>query len=99
VPFSRNVVFHIHHAAGTFATVLSTQLPISANHYGYLRAISFDLHRLFRYHGRRHSYLSAACAAPAGFPTATFPLARVSMSFEGGAILSATVTRSCRVRG
>jgi hypothetical protein len=99
LPTTRIIVFHIHRTQGTFGTVLTAALPASANRYGYLKTISLNLHRDFIYRGRRRSYLSAACAAPAGFPGATFPLARASMRFADGRTLASTLTRSCRVRG
>ncbi len=97
VPISRVIVFHIRHAGGTFGTVLTGNLPDTVNHYGYVVGIVLRLFRRFDYHGRQRSYLSAACSAPAGFPSAAFPFARASMSFADGRTLSSTLTRSCRV--
>jgi hypothetical protein len=99
VPISRIVVFRIRHASGTFGTVLTGELPDAVNHYGYVGGISLRLFRRFYFHGEQRSYLSAACAAPAGFPSAVFPFARASMSFAGGRTLSSTLTRSCEVSG
>jgi hypothetical protein len=99
VPISRIVVFHIRHTGGTFGTVLTGSLPDAVNHYGYVVGIALRLFRRFEYDGRQRSYLSAACAAPAGFPTAVFPFARASMSFADGRTLSSTLTRSCKVSG
>jgi hypothetical protein len=99
VPISRIVVFHIRHTGGTFGTVLTGNLPDAVNHYGYVVGISLRLFRRFEFHGRQRSYLSAACAAPAGFPSAVFPFARASMGFAGGRTLSSTLTRSCKVSG
>jgi hypothetical protein len=99
VPITRIVVFHIREKPGTFGTVLTGFLPASLNRYGYLRRISLELHRNFTFRGERRSYLSAACDAPAGFPGASFPFARASMSFADGRTLSSTLTRSCKVRG
>lgn len=98
VPNSRVFVFHIHEAHGTFRTVLAAALPASLNRNGYLKEISLDLRRDFVYRGRRHSYLSAACAAPAGFSSASFPFVRVGMTFADGRKLASTLTRSCRVQ-
>lgn len=98
VPTSRVIVFHLRHVAGTFGTVLVGQLPASVNRHGYLRRIRLRLHRTYAYRGRRLSYLSAACEAPAGFSAATFPFARTSMSFADGRTLGATLVRSCQVR-
>jgi hypothetical protein len=99
VPITRIIVFHIHERGGTYGTVLTGALPASLNRWGYLKRISLNLHRDFTYRGRPRSYLSAACAAPAGFPGATFPFARASMAFADGRTLASTLTRSCRVRG
>jgi hypothetical protein len=99
VPTTRIIFFRIRHERGTFGTILTASLPPSLNRYGYLRQISLDLFRVFRYRGRAHSYLSAACAAPAGFPGAVFPFARAAMAFEDGRKLASTLTRSCRVAG
>lgn len=98
VPNSRILVFHIHDAGGTFRTILTAGLPPSLNRHGYLKKISLNLRRDFVYRGRTHSYLSAACAAPAGFGSAFFPFVRVSMTFEDGRKLASTLSRSCRVR-
>jgi hypothetical protein len=99
VPISRIIVFRIRRTGGTFGTVLTGTLPDAINHYGYVVGISLRLFRRFEFHGRPRSYLSAACAAPAGFPSAIFPFARASMSFADGRTLSSTLTRSCKVSG
>jgi hypothetical protein len=98
IPITRIVVFHIRETGGTYGTVLTGALPASTNRWGYLRSISLNLHRNFTYRGQRRSYLSAACAAPDGFPGATFPFARASMRFADGRTLSSILTRSCKVR-
>jgi hypothetical protein len=98
VPNSRIIVFHIRKGQGTFGTIFSAALPARLNHSGYLRKISLELRRTFVYRGQKHSYLSAACSAPAGFTSATFPFSRVSMTFADGRTLSSTLIRSCRVQ-
>jgi hypothetical protein len=98
VPNSRIIVFHIRKTHGTFGTVFSAALPARLNRSGYLKKISLELRRTFVYQGRRHSYLSAACAAPAGFSSALFPFSRVSMGFADGRKLSSTLIRSCKVQ-
>jgi hypothetical protein len=95
---TRIVVFKIQHGSGAFGTVINGKLPPSLNHYGYLKSIFLSLERRYRFHGKEHSYLSAACSAPAGFNLATFPFARASMTFDDGRTLSSTMVRSCRVR-
>jgi hypothetical protein len=99
IPITRVIVFHIRETGGTYGTILTGSLPASTNRYGYLRRISLSLHRNFTYKGKRRSYLSAACDAPAGFPGATFPFANASMRFADGRTLSSVLTRSCKVRG
>lgn len=98
VPNSRVFVFHIRRGQGTFGTVLTAALPASLNRNGYLKQISLNLRRDFVYRGRRHSYLSAACAAPAGFSSASFPFVRVGMTFADGRKLASTLVRTCRVQ-
>jgi hypothetical protein len=98
-PITRIIVFRIREKAGTYGTVLTATVPESVNQWGYLTHFSLTLHRNFIYRGQRRSYLSAACAAPAGFPGATFSFARAAMTFADGRTLSSTLTRSCRVRG
>jgi hypothetical protein len=97
-PASRVIVFLIAKQGGTFGTTLSGSLPPALNQNGYLKSISLYLHREFLYRGRRHSYLSANCSAPAGFPGAVFPFARASMAFEDGRTLATVITRSCKVK-
>ncbi len=97
VPITRIIVFHIRRTGGTFGTVLTGNLPVAVNRYGYVKSISLSLFRRYLYRGRVRSYISAACAAPAGFFSALFPFARTSMTFEDGRTLSSTLTRSCAV--
>ncbi len=98
VPITRVIVFHIHrHPGVTFDTTLTGTLPVAVNRYGYVKRISLYLFRRFIYRGRPHSYLSAACGAPPGFPSAIFPFARASMTFEDGRTLASSLTRTCRV--
>lgn len=97
-PNSRVFVFHIRKSSGTFATVLTAALPISLNRNGYLKRIVLNLRRDFVYHGRRRSYLSAACGAPAGTNLGVFPFVRVGMTFADGRKLASTLIRSCTVR-
>ena len=98
-PMTRIIVFRIRRTAGTFGTTLTGNLPDSLNHYGCVIGIHLELFRRYTFHSERRSYISAACAAPAGFGVATFPFARVSMKFANGRWLSSTLIRSCRVSG
>lgn len=98
IPNSRIIVFHIRKGHGTFGTVFSAALPARLNRSGYLKKISLKLRRNFVYEGQKRSYLSAACSAPAGFTSATFPFSKVSMTFADGRRLSSTLIRTCRVQ-
>lgn len=97
VPINRVIAFEIRHSPGTFGTILTARLSSSANPYGYLAGLHLRLFRRYVYRGRRRSYISAACRAPAGFRSAVFTFARASMAFADGRTLSSTLTRSCRV--
>ena len=93
------LTFRLHHRPGLFGTVMSTQLPPSAQGWAYLSHFDMTLDRQYRYRGEGRSYVSAACAAPAGFPGAVFPLAKASYGFANGQKLRTTVVRSCKVGG
>jgi hypothetical protein len=99
VPIIRIIIFRIRRTSGTFGTVLTGNLPDAVNHYGYVTGLYLTLFRRYVFAGRQRSYISATCAAPAGFGVATFPFARASMTFADGRRLSSTLTRSCRVSG
>lgn len=99
-PFANSfvIVFVVRHLArGRFGTVLTAQLPKALGSWGYLTAIDLKLGRRYRHAGARHSFVSAACPAPEGFPGATFQLARTSFDFASGPRLESTLVRSCRV--
>lgn len=93
---TRLIFFRLREEGGS--TILTGTLPAISNRHGYLTYISLNLHRNFRFQGQRHSYLSAACAAPKGFPGALFTFARASMNFAGGRTLSGTLVRTCKVK-
>ena len=97
VPMNRVIAFRVSRSSGIFGTTLTGELPESINPHGYVVAIYLKLFRRYMFHGRRRSYITAACAAPAGAAFAAFPFARTSMSFADGRTLSSTLTRSCRV--
>jgi DNA-binding beta-propeller fold protein YncE len=99
VPTSIVLPLRIRQVKGRFATRLEASLAGLTGEWGYVKSIDLRLGRTYRADGRRHSFLSAACPAPKGFPGAVFPLARASFGFEGGRTLNATLERSCTVRG
>jgi hypothetical protein len=91
--------FKVRERPGLFGTVMTTSLPASALGWAYLSHFDMTLHRTYRYGGATHSYVSAACSAPAGFPGAVFPFAKATYGFAGGRTMRTTVVRSCKVRG
>jgi hypothetical protein len=83
---------------GRFGTVLTTNVPSLAGGFGSITQLQLKIGRRYTYRGARRSYLSAACAAPAGFPGAVFPFARGTFTFSGGRTLHTVLTRDCQVR-
>jgi hypothetical protein len=98
VPTSYTLPFEVGKTGGTFGLVLRASLPGVTGNAAHITGISLDLGRNFTYRGKRHSYLSAGCPAPKGFPGALFPLARAKLDFAGGKNISTTLTRSCKAR-
>jgi len=99
LPQSFVLTFNLRRSRGDYATTLVARLPRVAAAWGFVSGISLTLRRTFNYRGGRHSYLSAGCPAPKGFPGATFSFARAAFGFEDGRTLSSTLTRSCDVKG
>lgn len=87
-----------HPARGKFGTVLSTRIPRLASDLGYVTDVSLVFNRRYTYRGKRYSFLSARCAAPAGFPGAIFSFTRGTFVFAGGKQIVTTLTRDCTVR-
>jgi hypothetical protein len=83
---------------GIYGTVLSTTIPKIAANVGYVTSVNMKIGRRYRYQGRLRSFLSASCAAPAGFPGAIFPFAKGTFSFSNGQTLSTRLIRDCRVK-
>jgi hypothetical protein len=73
-------------------------IPNLAGGLGSVTKIDLRIGRNYTYRGQQHSFLSASCPAPAGFPGAIFSLARGSFFFADGRKLETTLTRTCRVR-
>lgn len=93
------LTFRVKRRRGTFGTVLTTTLPRATREWAYLTHFDLRLHRTYRWRGQRRSYVSAACAAPAGFSTAVFPFARATYSFDSGQRLTVAQSDVCRVAG
>lgn len=98
-PGSFILTFRVSRHRGLYGTVLTTDLPRRARRWAYLTRFDMTLRRTYRYKGKRRSYASAACAAPAGFRSAIFPFARAIYGFADGTQIKIPVSRSCRVKG
>jgi len=83
---------------GILGTIMTTVVPRSLRSFISFRHFDMTLQRTYFYRGKRRSLLSAACAAPAGFPGAIFPLAKITYDFSTGQRLTTTIVRSCTVR-
>ncbi|HVW45995.1 MAG TPA: hypothetical protein VHA76_02995 [Solirubrobacterales bacterium] len=92
------VPLRVARRSGEFGTVLTARVPPLVGGLGSVTELRLRIGRRFEVRGARRSYLSAACAAPAGFPGAVFAFARGTFAFEGGRTLHTTLTRSCQVR-
>jgi hypothetical protein len=83
---------------GRFGTVLTTTVPKLAGGSASITELKLKIGRRFDVDGERRSYLSAACAAPAGFPGAIFPFARGTFTFSDGRTMHTVLNRDCTVR-
>lgn len=83
---------------GPYGTVLTARIPRLAADLGYVTDLSLNFSRRYRYRGEPRSFVSARCAAPAGFPGALFNFAKGSFSFANGQKMTATLLRDCLVR-
>jgi hypothetical protein len=88
----------ISHQDGRFGTVLTTTVPKLAGGSASIVQLKLKIGRRFNVGGERRSYLSAACAAPEGFPGAVFPFARANFGFSDGRTMHTVLSRSCQVR-
>lgn len=87
-----------HRREGQFGTVLRARVPRLGGGLGSITEIDLAIARQYRFRGQRRTYLSAACGAPAEFPSAVFPFARASFRFESHRAIRTTLIRSCQVR-
>lgn len=92
------LTFKIVPKKGTFGTLIKTSLPKPARQWAYVTHFDMKLRRIYSYRGRQHSFISAGCAAPAGFPGAVYPFARANFGFAGGKRVATTLVRDCKVR-
>jgi hypothetical protein len=91
--------FRVSHRRGDFGTVLVSRLSAGLGPLPRLARFQMAFGRRFAYRGRGHSLLRADCPVPPRFTAGFFPLARATYSLRGGRAVSATIVRSCRVRG
>jgi hypothetical protein len=98
IPLTFVLAFRVEHTAGQFGTRLVAVVPPRTRRLTHITQFSLHLRRTYSFGGKRHSYLSAGCPAPAGFPGATFPLVRASYRFDGGPNIASTLVRTCRAR-
>ncbi len=98
-PTSAVLPFMLRGGHGTYGTILEASLPKATGSWGYVTGLRMSLRRSFSYKGSSHSFLSAGCPAPAGFPSAAFPLAKTSFTFAGNLNIDAVLTRTCQALG
>jgi hypothetical protein len=87
-----------HISEGPYGTELTASLPQALGDWGFVDRIKLTLKRKYQYEGKELSYFNAACPAPKGTDTASFPLALANFAFAGGEEISATVVKACRVK-
>jgi hypothetical protein len=84
---------------GQFGTVLRAKIPRLGGDLGSVTEIDLTIGRQYSFGGKRRSYVSAACGAPADLNEAIFPFARGGFRFEGHDTFEETLLRVCRVAG
>jgi hypothetical protein len=83
---------------GRFGTVFSTRIPRLASDKGYVTDIDLTIGRKYRYRGSGRSFISASCAAPAGFTVVPYELARATFTFADDQKLTSRLPGDCKVR-
>ena len=83
---------------GEFGTVFVARIPKIASELGYVTNMNLTFGRRYEVDGEQRSFLSARCAAPAGFPGGIFTLARGSFTFSNGQRINSSLSRNCWVR-
>jgi hypothetical protein len=85
-------------AKGKFGTIFSTHIPRLASDKGYVTDIDLTIGRKYRYRGSERGFISASCAAPAGFTGIPYELAKATFAFAGGQKLTSRLPGDCKVR-
>ncbi len=89
--------FTVSRRRGTFGTVLRTTLAPTVRKWAYLTDFQMTLGRQYAYRGRRHSFISAACNAPAGFDNPLYPFARATYVLDDGRSFEMSQANRCHV--
>jgi len=89
--------FTVSHRPGTFGTVLSTMLAPGVRKWAYLTEFQMTLGRRYVYRGQKHSFISAACDAPAGFDHPIYPFAEATYDLADGRSFAMSQANRCRV--
>ncbi len=97
-PISVVLPFQVRNRGGAFATALVADLPQALGPLPRFAGVSMTLGRRFDYRGKRRSYLSAACPAPAGFTAGFLTVAKARYTISDGSHISTEIVRSCRAR-
>jgi hypothetical protein len=91
------LTFNVLEKQDTFGTVIKTTLPKPARQWAYVTHFDMKLHRVYTYNGQKHSFISAGCAAPEGFPGAVYPFAKANFGFAENKHVVTTLIRDCTV--
>lgn len=83
---------------GRFGTVFTTHIPRLASDKGYVTDIDLSIGRTYRYQGSKRGFISASCAAPAGFTSVPYELAKATFTFSGDQKLTTRLPGDCSVR-
>jgi hypothetical protein len=92
------LVLRVERTHGTYGTRLVAVVPGRDRRILHITSFRLHLGRDFEANGQQQSYLSASCPAPAGFTSASFPLARTSYGFVGGTTVHSVLVRTCHAR-
>lgn len=84
--------------AGKFGTVFTTHIPRLASDKGYVTDIELTIGRTYHYRGSKRGFISASCAAPAGFTSVPYELAKATFTFAGDQKLTTRLPGDCKVR-
>jgi hypothetical protein len=87
-----------HRREGQFGTVLRARIPKLGGGLGSITEIDLKIGRRYSFAGKRRSYVSAACGAPAGLNGGIFDFARGSFRFAAHREISMTLIKDCTVR-